>query len=226
MPWESDDLEGQGGDFEYIFTINKSYAGYTDYNEGKTCLLILEGEKEYTNGKVEDSHMWIGVPDNQEGTFEPADDAGTAFVHTSGDQGKRFSPQSKIQKFIKSANEAGVPLQERGRNSLDAAMWAGLKLRIKETRQEAKVRGEARSWNQPLVTEYLGEVEASPSSAGGSTPSKNGSSEPDAELEAKASMIAKACENPVEYLERANKELGLPLSHTLMTSAFFEKANA
>jgi hypothetical protein len=222
MAWKDDDLKGQGGDFEYVFSIHKSYAGYTEYNDGKTCLLILEGEKEYPSGKVEDSHMWIGVPDNQEGTFEPRDGEGTGFLHTSGDPDKRFSPQSKIQKFIRSAVEVGVPLEERGDSSLDASMWAGLKLRIKEERQEAKVRGESRAWNQPLVVEYLGELQGGSTSSSAPSSTSNGSGD----VEAQAREIAKAANDPVEYLERAKKELGVDLGHPVMTSEFYAKANA
>lgn len=220
MPWKDDDKKGQGGAFEYVFTVTSSKAGYTTYNEGKTCLLILEGEKEYANGNVKDDKLWINVPDNQEGTFEPADDAGTHFVHTSGDPKVRFSPRSKIQTFIRSALEAGVPLEERGDSSLDAGMWTGLKLRIRE---EPRTGGKgAQDWQQPLVIEYLGEV----GSAGGSSAAPSSSANGSGDVKAAATVLAKESDNVVTYLERAAKELGLQMGNELMTTAFYESVNA
>lgn len=157
MPWEEKDRHGSEKPFRYVFHIQKSTAGYTEYNQGQTCLLILEGKRQSVDGDLEDHHLWLSV-----GAFQPGDDDGTSFLHESGDESERFHPSSKVQQFIESAIDAGVPLEERGINSLDATMYAGLSVVIEEVKKNAVIDGETRNWRVPTVIRYIGEFTGEP----------------------------------------------------------------
>lgn len=227
--WTERDEQGQGGSIEYTFTCNTSRAGFTEYNEGKTVLLILEGEAEFSNGKVIDKHLWIGAPS---GKGWSATDDGSFFTNLE-DPEARFGRNSKIQKFISSALKAGVPLKEKGENSLDARAWAGSKFRVREedvtfTPQDT---GEERTYQQPLVVEYLGEVgtgstkpsTSSRTSASGAS-AANGDS---GDKVAKATLIAKKHaegEDLVSYMDEVSRTLGVALDDEVCSAAFFKEA--
>lgn len=224
MPWDEKD-EGVGGSIEYDFSILESKVGFTEYNEGNTCLAILEGEKEFSNGKVMDDNLWIGAPKGAaDGSWSwTANKEGTAFVPTDGDEDRRFPKQSKIQQFINSAVKAGVPIRDRTDNSLDFSGWAGLKVRIREEEKSGKFDGEERSWRQPLVIAYLGEV-----ATAGATPKpvnaeSNGGSD---DLMDRAKAIAAECDDMVEYMDKVSRELGIPLDHPLCSEKFFDSVKA
>lgn len=222
MPWDEKDEQGQGGSFEYDFAIASSKAGYTEYNEGKTCMLILEGEKTFSNGRVVDDHMWVKVPDGW-----TCDAEGRFFVNEE-DADARFDKRSKIQVFITSAIKAGVPLKERSENSLDASGWAGLKLKIREEERSFKSRenNETVTYPQPVVVEYLGEVGGtSPSKAPEKKAASNGGGSDD-EVKAKARVIAKGQDSLVDYMDTVSRELKVPLDHEVCSSAFYEEARA
>lgn len=222
MPWGDKD-RGEGGTFEYDFAIHSARAGYTEYNEGKTCLLILEGEKTFSNGRVLDDHMWVSAPSGW-----TASDDGRFFVNTE-DEDARFSKNSKIQRFINSAVDAGVPLQDRSENSLDTSGWVGLKVRIQEKEETFKPKDstEVRSFTQPLVVAYLGEGSTSGSatnsvSTTSPSPTSNGGGGED--KKAAATLIARAESDLISHMDRVNKELGLPLDHEYCSAAFYESA--
>lgn len=227
MAWDERDEEGQGGSFEYNFTVVSSRAGFTEYNEGNTALLILEGEAEFDNGNIIDKHLWISTPrpaPDAEGKWSATDD-GFFFVHTANEDA-RFDRKSKIQRFIASALKAGVPLKKRGENSLDARAWAGLKLRIQEKEESfPNAAGETITYTQPLVKEFLGEVEGAKGLK--SVPKAKGSSNGDAssdDLIGKAKALAKAAGDYVDYMDKGSKELGLPLDHAVFSEEFYSSA--
>lgn len=158
MPWDDKDLYGDEKPWRYIAHIQESKAGTTSYNDGKTTLLILDGKRQDAEQKdLDDWHLWVPAKG-----FEAADSDGTMFTAEDGDEKKRFHPSSKIQRFITSAVEAGVPLQERGVSSLDASMWKGISVVIEEVKEKGEFGGEKREWRQPLVKAFLGEFEGEP----------------------------------------------------------------
>lgn len=236
MPWDDRD-KGQGGSLEYNLTITESKVDTTDYNDGNTTLWILEGEQEFDNGNIRDTHLWIGAPDGW--TFN---DDHTGFEDEQGDDDRRFGKNSKIQQFINSAldiPELEEVIHARTDNSLDVAGWAGLKLRIREEEKSADVKNkesgksEKRTWRQPLVIEFLGLVdEEKPASKGKGkvkvveAPSDASNGNGGGDLVSRAKAIATESGDLITYMDKVSKELGIPLDHQLCSSSFYESANA
>lgn len=231
-PWDDTDRQGSGGSIEYTLTITESKAGFTEYNEGNTCLLILEGEKEFSNGRVMDDGIWVNAPGGwsatEDGSFFVFEDEGEI------DESARFDKRSKLQQFITSALAAGVPLEDRNESARDARGWAGLKLRIREEERSFKDRatGEARTFNQPLVVEFLGMTENSKPKKAVATKKEvaaetNGSGgEAAGDIVAEAKAIAAGCTDLIEYMDKVSKELGVGLDHPVCSASFFESAKA
>jgi hypothetical protein len=156
LSWGNEDIAGSETNLEYEFTVRSAHFG-TDarIGEGEVFGLIWEGEIDFGDGP-DDGFRFFRI-----NNFEKADGEGTAAVHISGDESKRFHPKSKVQRFIKEAVELGWPGSEKGDSSLEAAIWVGSHFRIRRvedsfTDRETK---EVVEYSLDLPVEYLGEVE-------------------------------------------------------------------
>lgn len=212
--WRDEDIKGQKDPFEYIFTCHSSRCDYTEYNGGKTPLLVLEGERELLKGpnagKREEAHLWLSVGKD----FRPSADK-SRIEHKNGDPEARLNPKCKAQLFIASwfDNGAGDVLKTRGENALDARMFAGLKFRVQEEETSFKMDGEKKEGRQPLMVEYLGEVGGAPAAA-----ASNGSDT--AAIEALAKEMKANGNDDVDFFEKAHNEFGLPLDSPVLAATW------
>lgn len=236
MPWDDKDRKGEETAFPpYVFHIEESFAGYTEYNDGDTCLGILNGKRETKDGDLEDHHLWLSV-----GKFRPVDD-GKAIEHLE-EPGKRMDPKAKMQIFLNSAIDAGVPLEERGESSLDMTMYAGLSVIVFEEPRSFTPKGESepRSYRVPKVVQFLGTFDPAigPSfygditqgvqnvkqAFGSETVSKVAGPAAEGE-EAMAAKLARQAADYVGYLESVSK-IGVNPGDEYATEEFFESARA
>lgn len=204
MAWDEKDLKGESS-FEYQFDITKSYCGRTEYNSGKTCLVILEGERIGQDKVRKEHHLWF--PMNK---WEEANAEGTRLLHETGDPERRLERQSKYYKFLNSAIEAGVPVQERGTDSLDVTIWAGLSLRVSEEAREGKIQGEKREWRDFYVTEFLGVLAGSDTGNGTDVE----------QLEALANEMKQAGKDQLDFIEEAKKRCGVNADDPRLTAVW------
>lgn len=164
-PWTDEDLYGDEKVFRSVVHIEKSYAGRTSYNDGMTCLLILEGKRQTDDRDLEDWHCWVGLKG-----FKEADNNGTSVVGVVNegtpeekvDEKKRFGPNSKVRKLMQSYIDAGIDLTEKGVDSRDCTMYSGVSVVWEEHPERGEFGGEKRTWRQPLVRELLGEFDGPP----------------------------------------------------------------
>lgn len=217
--WREEDIKGQEQPWGYNFTCHSSKCGYTEYNQGKTALLILEGERELLHGpnagKREQAHLWLSVGDQ----FKPSAD-GTRIEHKKGDLNARMDPNSKAQKFITSwfDNGGGAVLQEKGTDSLDAGMFAGLSFEVNEEKTSFTIDKEKREGRQPLFVRLLGQI-------GGATPSSgatsaNGDVAPTEAITELARTMKASGNDDVDFYEKAASEFGVPLDAPVLAQAW------
>lgn len=220
MAWTDKDRKGDTGlADEYTFDIEDAYYGYTKYNEGKTPLLILTGTQTMPDGKVrENAQEWVSI-----GSFEPTEqnpeednpvpsDKGRFAVYVKEgkiDPAKRFFQGSKVRTWIERLQELGAPVEDKGENSLDSAMFVGLKVRCE--REKVKTGQGEQEWMLPV--EYLGETNnARPVTKTEST-----------DVEGALSKLAEQCDEAVEFFDRVGKELGLEISDERVRAAWDKK---
>lgn len=250
MPWRNEAKEGSSGLAEkYNATIRRARWGFPFPKAGDQIALILDFEREI-DGSVDDGHIWL-KPGNG---WELGDKDGTINVQL-GDGGavdtrpvgtfiefyadgelkadKVMNKNSGYHRFLKSALDAGVPLeavQDPARmqyEEKDALMWEGLKLEITEKEESGTIQrgeGAGQTWNrrQPLVTAFLGTVE------GGAAPTASASTNGNAggDKREAAAALAKSSDTFIKYLDAANKELGIDPSDELASNDFYVGARA
>lgn len=229
--WSDKAKTGESGlHDDFIISIGKSGTGIPEGYDGPVWL--VEGELELPDGRLIDGDLRLGI-----GDFEPGDKEGTWLLHSSQNPDKHLSSQSGAMKFISSAIQAGVPLEERSRvmdgrdlEERDLKAWEGLRVRVthvQEMRRNPKT-GVEKMGRQPLVTEYLGTVDAPKAPSGGNAtespapaaPSSNGSTED------KARLLARASGNYLEYLEKVTGQLGVDPSDDVAAEAFYTSAKS
>lgn len=217
MTWRKEDREGQETPLKYHFDCHESYAGYTEYNQGKTALLILNGEAEWLEGpdagKRQEHHLWLSVGEQ----FKPSAD-GKRIEHKKGDANKRMDPNAKAQRFINSCFKASppVPLEDLGTDSLDATMFAGHGFTIEVEKKTGKIDGEERRLFQPLVTAYRGPL-------GGAQPASTNGAAADEQKDAIAALAKEmkaAGNDDLDFSEKAHTQFGLPIDSPVLADAW------
>lgn len=228
--WNSKAKQGESGlaDDYILVTGTENRFGFPYENAAEVCALVLTGTR-IIEGEEDEGHLWLSV-----GDFEPGDKDGTFALHSSQNPDKHFNSNSKVMRFIKSALDAGVPLedvQDAARAEYmekDATMWNNLALRIHEEPTEpVKLRdgSMSKAGRQPLVTEYLGTREEFYASGGVKAPSAsagadNGSGDiTDEQL----ALLAKLSTGALDFLERGVKA-GLDPSDPRLSESAFQAA--
>lgn len=228
MAWSNKAKQGESGFADdYIITIRSSRI--TTPEKFDSPVWVIKGEQELPDGSLnDDGSMILSL-----GDFEPGDAEGSFAIHTTQDRDKHFNSKTKGMKFIKSALAAGVPIEDRTRTidgwaleDRDLAAWEGLRVRVHEESYETKnfKTGEPTTGRQPLVTEFLGTAEAPVAAAAGSAaaPASNGASNGALTAE-KATELAKASSNALEYIEAAVKA-GATFGDQYANEGFFAQA--
>lgn len=234
MPWDPKAKTGESGFADdYILAISAARYGTPFPTAADVVALVLDGEREI-DGELDDGHLWLSV-----GDFEPGDKEGSFALHSSQDADKHFNQNSKVMKFIKSAIDAGVPIEERQDpkraeyQEKDALMWVGLRLRIHEEsipeKSDPKTGQVFQASRQPLVTEYLGTVDApkasqeAPADAVASAASNGGGSTES--LVARAKELARKSPDYMKYLEDVTSgEYNANPADAVAQKDFFEAA--
>lgn len=164
--WDGDD--GLLDDFD--FTVIAPKFGYTEYNQGNTLLLLLEGEAVTSDGAVVEHTCQYSCGSKHEPVGQ-----GEKAVHESGED-KPFNKRAGVMDLVRAARELGA-LDEAiaaGLTPLDASMWKGLKFhmnRIKVGDFTPEGESEKRDVVRELPTAFLGKADggvaapASPTSA-------------------------------------------------------------
>lgn len=227
MSWSSKAKSGESGlKDRYQLSVTKAHFGFPYPNAPQLCALVLDGEVSEPSGDLSDGHLWLTC-----GDYEPGDAEGSFALHSTQDPERHFSQQSKIGKFIKSALEVGVPIEDNQaadrviHEEKDALIWVGLVLDIEEvpTSGTNKKTGEAWEGRQPYIRAFLGMAGTAgsvPPTATASSASSNGSKEDSAKL------LAKASASYIVYLESVTSQLGVDPGDQMATEGFYTSARA
>lgn len=228
MSWSDKAKQGESGFADrYQLTITKSHFGFPflatadNPDAGNACNLILEGEQS-VDGDLRDAHLWLST-----GDFEPGDAEGTFALHSTQDPDRHFSQNSKLGKFIKSALEVGVPIEDNQapdrviHEEKDALIWVGLVLDIEEVQTSGTNKKTGKEWTgrQPLVRAFIGKA-GETSVATPASSSSNGSKEDSARL------LAKSSASYITYLEAVTSQLGVDPGDAMATNDFYVSSRA
>lgn len=229
MPaWSDKAKKGESGlPDDFIATVRQARYGFPFEENPESCNLVLKIEQN-VDGQLDDQEIRLGV-----GDFEPGDKEGTFAIHSSQNEDKHFGRRSKVHRFITSALEAGVPLEDRQDPSRakyeekDALIWEGLILRIKVEEEEGTFRqgpdkGKSFTSRVPLVTEYLGTVD-NPVESSAKSPDDNGDG---GDKEEQAKKLAKSSGNYLEYLENVTSKLSVTPNDDLAKESFYDSARS
>lgn len=225
MSWSDKAKSGESGlKDRYQLSVTAGRFGFPFPNAPQACALILEGEQS-VDGDLSDGHLWLTC-----GDYEPGDAEGSFALHSTQDPERHFSQQSKIGKFIKSALEVGVPIEDNQapdrviHEEKDALIWVGLVLDIEEvpTSGTNKKTGEAWEGRQPYVRTFIGKTgdAATVVTPSHSTSSANGSKEDSARL------LAKSSASYITYLEAVTSQLGVDPGDSMATNDFYVTARS
>lgn len=234
MAWGDDAKKlGSGLVDRMQFTINKARFAFPYEKRPEDCALVLDGERNI-DGEVEDDHVWLKV-----GAFEPGDAEGTFIVHDTdpGNPRKKINKRSNYGKFLESAFEVNVPLEEvqdAGRNEhevRDALMWEGLILDIeyqeeKFTLTKGPDAGKEVTSRQPYIRGYLGKsgatgaAETTTAGQSSAPASSNG-----AMSEEKATELAKAATSHINFLENF-QAAGGDVNSAMASKSWYEGARS
>lgn len=126
-PWAGDET---GGVQNAVVEFTSAKFGYTDYNKGKTPLLIIEGVATPDDGGApSETHLWYSIGD----AFEPSPD-GNSCRHAK-DPTAFLNRRSAVMDFITACFKAGAEQELRKRVSDpkdNASAWVGLKFHFGE----------------------------------------------------------------------------------------------
>lgn len=163
--WDGDD--GLLDDFD--FTVISPKFGYTEYNQGNTLLLLLEGEAVTSDGAVVEHTCQYSCGSKHEPVGQ-----GEKAVHESGED-KPFNKRAGVMDLVRAARELGA-LDEAiaaGLTPLDASMWKGLKFhmnRIKVGDFTPEGESEKRDVVRELPTVFLGKADGATVAAPAAAP--------------------------------------------------------
>lgn len=155
--WDEKAWDGEKMRVEMAF--HDGWFGYTDYNKGNTCLLVLKGPRKFGD-TVENRDIWVRIGDK----FKPCDaegnilDKGRYCVWVDPETGepdfdRTFSDNAQIQEWIRKARDLNIPVNRKGDGPRDAMCWVGSKV-VMEQIKKGKGQYET-TWDVPV--EYLGE---------------------------------------------------------------------
>lgn len=206
--WDGDD----GLMDDYDFTITSAKFGYTDYNQGNTLLLLLEGEAVTDTGAVIEHTAQYSCGSKH----EPVGN-GESAIHVTGEV-KPFNKRAGIMDLVNAASKLGAldDIKAQGKTPAEASIWAGLKFhmnRVKVSEFTPEGESEKRDVIRELPTAFLGKAEggtstsvaASPAPAATSAPASNGGGNGAVSDAALTVMARQSGGDYISFLEIAGK---------------------
>lgn len=140
---------------DFDFTVENAYfATDSNYNDGETLLLKLEGATD--NAEAPETVLQYSCGNGWE-----ASDGGKVAVREDGRR-RRFNQQTGIWKLVEAAMNCGAADAMRTKGTpMEASMWVGLRFHIRRVEQ-----GEGQyKTTRPLPVEFLGVVSENGSAA-------------------------------------------------------------
>lgn len=151
--WE---LESGLQDMDYVFK-GVRFAYDADYNNGETCLLIVEdGVSTLDDGTVDEKRQFWPCGKG----WEPAEGGKSAKHATKA--GARFNRNSAVGELIASIPEDALKVMQARGNPMQAATWEGLNFHMTNVEKKFKIDGEERTTNRLLIDGFNGEGKKAP----------------------------------------------------------------